>query len=449
MTISTKIALIFSIISSFVLIIFGVSVYIISKNHIEYDFSERLKKRVDITENFFLEKQSFSKEEFIKIKTQFSHTLNKEKEEVVELSKTTQPKFNTKYSKQLIEQLIHESNLVFIENNRQGASKIFNVNHKKFLIIVTAYNEQGQDYLAFLMSRIILLINLGIPFLFILFIFITRQTLSPISKKIELANKISANNLHERLKVINPKDELGQMALAFNNLLDRLEKSFEAQKLFITNASHEIKNPLTAIMGEAEIAASKERSSKEYLASFNIILTESERLNLTVNNLLQLSKVSADEFSISFTKINFHTFFNQLIASYNFINPNNRLLKTKILTQNIVIKGNRDLLKTAITNLLDNACKFSNNQTVELETVQKGKHIILNIKDYGIGIPKKDISKITEPFFRASNTISVKGSGIGLSLTKKIIALHHGDFFIDSKENIGTTITIKFPIAMD
>src|SRR5690606_15674699 len=116
--------------------------------------------------------------------------------------------------------------------------------------------------------------------------------LRPISEKIRKANSISVSNLHERLRVFNPDDEIGQLAIAFNRLLDRLDDAFSSQKLFVANASHEIRNPLTSIMGEADLALDKERSPKEYQEALRTIQTEADRLNMLVNNLLQLSAVS-------------------------------------------------------------------------------------------------------------------------------------------------------------
>jgi len=443
MKISTRISLLFSIVSSLVLVAFGISVYAYTKNHINSDFEERLKKRVDITENFFLEKETFSKQEFEKIKEQFFHTLNNEKEEVVDITKTSKPKFKYTYSKQLKYYLLNNDNYVFNEKGRQGASKIFNVGNKKYLIIVTAFNDVGKNYLSFLLNQIQLLIVLGVIILFFLSILISKRILLPISKKIKHANLISANNLHERLKVVNAKDELGQMAIAFNDLLDRLEKSFEAQKSFISNASHEIKNPLTAIMGEAEIASSKDRKTEDYLESFSIILTQAERLNLTVNNLLQLSKIN-DGGIVKFEKLILMDYIIELITSYNFINPKNKILITKI-ESSVTINGNRGLLKTAFINLLDNACKFSDNKKVEISISVVNDKCLLVIKDKGIGIPKDDLNKISNPFYRAKNTTSIKGSGIGLSLTKKIIEIHNGSLKIESIENKGTTIFVSLP----
>jgi signal transduction histidine kinase len=449
MKISTRIAIVFSMISSVILIVFGISVYLYSKSNIENSFFNRLSKRVDITENYFLEKGSFSTLEFDKIKTQFSHTLNEEYEEIIKINTFSKATFKYYYPKKVKNRLLNSNNLMFRYGKRQGASKVFKIENNTYLVIVTAQNLNGYNDLSFLLKGIMYFILLGIPILFILFFIITKKTLRPISKKIDRANKISATNLHERLEVINPKDEIGQTAIAFNRMLDRLEKSFESQKSFISNVSHEIRNPLTAIMGEAEIASSQKRSEAEYQKSFSIILTESERLNSTLTNLLQLSKISVNESSVKMETILFDSFIYELKENFTFVNPeHNILLQFPQSSENIdyEISGNKNLLKTAILNVFDNACKYSSNKIVMVNLLKGNDFITLSVLDKGIGIPQKELPTIGSPFSRASNSFLVKGSGIGLSLTKKIITLHEGKLSIESIEGKETKVNLILPI---
>jgi signal transduction histidine kinase len=434
-----------------ILVLFGVAIYIFNVRHAKSEFSERLKQRVEITENFFLEKTSFSEREFEKIRDQFLHTLPRETEEVIELGQSSHPEFINEYPKELQEDLVRSQSFSFELKEAQGESKIFRTHGKNYLIIVTAVDEIGMQNLSFLFNRMIVLILFGIPIIFAVCFIITKRALHPLSKKIRHANKIGVKNLDERLNVINPKDEIGQMAIAFNKLLDRLEKSFEAQRAFIANASHEIRNPLTAIMGEAEVTSNKDRSPEEYKESLGIILQEGERLNLTVNNLLQLSKVISNEEVIQFETINFIEFLKQVIQSYSFLNPKNQLkLKVPLKRdKGAFLYGNVNLLKTALINIFDNACKFSENKEVKVSMSSEDEFFRLIIEDKGIGIPSQELEKISEPFFRGSNTLRLKGSGIGLSLTAKIVELHKGELNIESELDKGTRISIKFPYFAD
>ncbi|MFB0925601.1 MAG: histidine kinase dimerization/phospho-acceptor domain-containing protein, partial [Vicingaceae bacterium] len=325
MKISTRLAITFSIISSVIFITFGLTIYVFESNYRKQSFQERLKQRVVITEKIFLEKESFSPIDLEKITNQFLHTLPEETEEVIQIKKNFEPVFKYKYPKKVKSDLSKNNTLEFEYSEIQGESGIFNVKGKEYLIIVTAVDHVGLKNLSFLKNIIIILLLLGIPLISIGSFIIARRALLPISKKIDKANTITATNLHQRLNVHNPNDELGNMAIAFNKLLDRLEESFEAQKAFIRNASHEIRNPLTAIMGEAEVINSRVRTTEEYQKSLTTILSEAETLNLTVNNLLQLSKVNANEESINYHTLQFNDFLIEIKESFDFLNPKNQV----------------------------------------------------------------------------------------------------------------------------
>jgi signal transduction histidine kinase len=449
MKISTRLAITFSIISSVIFITFGLTIYVFESNYRKQSFQERLKQRVVITEKIFLEKESFSPIDLEKITNQFLHTLPEETEEVIQIKKNFEPVFKYKYPKKVKSDLSKNNTLEFEYSEIQGESGIFNVKGKEYLIIVTAVDHVGLKNLSFLKNIIIILVLLGIPLISIGSFIIARRALLPISKKIDKANTITATNLHQRLNVHNPNDELGNMAIAFNKLLDRLEESFEAQKAFIRNASHEIRNPLTAIMGEAEVINSRVRTTEEYQKSLTTILSEAETLNLTVNNLLQLSKVNANEESINYHTLQFNDFLIEIKESFDFLNPKNQVsLSVENDSKEFSISGNKNLLKTAILNLFDNACKFSSNNKVEVSLKKDKNWLILSVKDLGIGIENNEVKKIITPFYRGNNVINIKGSGIGLSLTSRIINLHEGVLEINSEIGIGTEVQVILPLIL-
>jgi methyl-accepting chemotaxis protein len=236
MKIRSRISIIFSILTSLVLIVFGATIYLLESYHQTVDFQNRLKDRIEITENFFLEKENFSETEFVKIRKQFLHTLPDETVEVIKLKDNTVPNFKLKNLKPIEDQVLSLNSYSFELKKIQGESKQFRVKGESYLIIVTAIDTIGKENLSFLLVSIMLIILLAIPLIFTISFIITRRALLPLSKKIEHANNISAANLSQRLKVINSNDEIGQLATAFNKLLDRLEVSFDAQKSFISNA---------------------------------------------------------------------------------------------------------------------------------------------------------------------------------------------------------------------
>ncbi len=450
MKITAKLSIIFSVIASVALVIFGVLVYVFTLNHNDEVFKERLSDRVKITEKLFLEKETFSAIELEKIKDQFLRALPEETEEVIELKNDLVPVFRYEYNDQNKQQLIINESYSFQEGIRTGVSNIFNVNKKRYLIIVTAVDVVGIQNLVFLRFRIIILIFIVLPLLFIISFVVAKRALRPLTDKIHHANAISASNLYERLQIINPNDEIGELAIAFNKLLDRLEASFKTQKSFISNASHEIRNPLTAIMGEAEITGAKFRTTKEYSDSLKIILQEAERLNLTVNNLLELSKVRATKEDIKLEILEFDEFLKEIKNSFDFVSPDNNVSISIIKAQTGLysVAINKNLMKTALFNLLDNACKFSENKPVRVKLTNVGNWLSLTIEDDGLGISKKDLLQIKEPFYRGENTLHINGSGIGLALCEKIITLNNGTLTIDSLLNKGTKIIVMLPFQL-
>jgi len=246
---------------------------------------------------------------------------------------------------------------------------------------------------------------------------------------------------------------LGQLAMAFNGLLDSVEQAFHTQKLFIDNASHEIRNPLTAIIGESEVALERPRERKEYVHSLKSISREADRLNILVNDLLQLAGINQKEVSFSREAMPVHELLalamEKLANLHSRENPRINLPLEDNVVYETVVEGNRQLLATAFFNLLDNASKFSGFKLVDVSVrlVHSG-HVEVSIADHGIGIPAKDIKNITQPFHRASNVRTIRGTGIGIPLTLRIIELHGGTFTIDSTMN-GTTARVTLPIKQD
>lgn len=436
----------FSVIASTIFVVFGISIYVFSSLHRKNDFRERLRKRVVVTEKMFLEKETFSPEEFEKITNQFLHTLPHETEEVVEIINGKSLTFSYSYPDWVRDQLLVENVFEFEQFPLAGLGRRFEVHGKSYLIIVTAIDQDGHQNLSFLKYRIIFLILIGIPVIFLSSFIMTTRALSRLSKKLDHVRAITANNLDQRLNVKNAKDEIGKLGVSFNKLLDRLEASFEAQKSFISNASHEIKNPLTAILGEAEIAISKTRTTEEYVEALQKILIEAEGMNLTVNNLLQLSKVTASEGQLNLEVFDFRPFLHQIRESFDFMNPENQInLQLPPGSEPYFISGSKSLLKSAILNVFDNACKFSGNQPVQV-TLGRGKgQVILEIQDAGIGIAEKDLKNVTDPFFRGSNAMKINGSGIGLALSAKIVELHEGRLEVTSEIRKGTLVLFNFP----
>lgn len=362
--------------------------------------------------------------------------------------KTAEDSLKSHFPPDFVEELFREKYADFQAGEKEGAGRVFEKEEEDFVVVVAAIDRQGKAQLENLKTFLLAGFLLSVPLLYLFGRLSARHILKPLAGKIQKARRISASNLHLRLIVYNEKDEIGQLAIAFNEMLDRLETSFEMQRNFISNASHEIKNPLTAIIGEAEVSLERRRKPEEYIESLLNISKEADRLDALVDSLFSLAKTGFEESPPEQEETRLDEVLLEARLKADRAYPENRIkLDFSDLPENpelITIYGNPNLLQVAFTNLIENACKFSGNQEVHVKLSVREKAVQFRISDKGVGIPPQDINNILQPFYRAGNARTFKGFGIGLSLTDKIIRLHRGQMVIVSEEGKGTTIEIDF-----
>lgn len=321
---------------------------------------------------------------------------------------------------------------------------------KKIIVIVSAENAYIKNQLTNLRTILVFGFFLSTGLTFFLGFLFSRQIFSPIRKMTQEVRGINTENLHRRLVISENKDEISDLARTFNNMLDRLETSFESQNNFVSNASHELSTPLTSIIGEAELALQKERSVDRYKDAMEIILKDAERLKAIIQSLLNLAQTGFDGKKQQLIPIRADEIILNAKRAVDRIYPDNKvMIDYSLMPENenrLSILGNESLLTLALTNIILNACKYSDNDLVRVSISTSNNHVILRIQDKGIGIPAKDISYIYDPFFRASNTGKVKGYGIGLPLARNIIRIHKGELNVSSVVNEGTLVVIHLPI---
>ena len=214
-------------------------------------------------------------------------------------------------------------------------------------------------------------------------------------------------------------------------MVDRIDAAYQSEKAFISNASHELNNPLTAIQGECEISLLKERSPEEYQAALRRIATETSRIIQLIKHLLFLSHGDKEIQKSAMETIFLADFLMQFSSARISFSPDNF---------SYMIRANPYLLKIAIKNILSNACKYSDDKPVEMRL----RGSVLTISDRGIGIPPEELKRIFQPFYRASNTREYAGHGVGLSLSLRILSTYGAKVNITSDLGIGTSVEIDF-----
>ena len=212
-------------------------------------------------------------------------------------------------------------------------------------------------------------------------------------------------------------------------VLDRIDKDYQVEKMFVNNASHEINNPLTAIQGECEIALIGKHDCEDYQDTLRRISHETDRIITIMRELLMFSHAKYGKIQTTHLEpIRVSELFAQSPAQVKVV-----------VKEDFTLQTDKDLLNIAVNNLVNNALKFANGKPVEV-LIDK-PHI--RIVDHGIGIPSSDLPHVFEPFFRAKNTRSIKGHGVGLALSKAIIEKMGGKISVHSIEGQGTTLDIK------
>jgi signal transduction histidine kinase len=439
---------------SILLFFLGSSVYFYLSNYTYADFYKRLEARVSVAEKYQFESSQKDAQVLKNIRDEHLELLSDEKEYILYCP-------NTNAIKQLADLNSLPINFLNLVNTQQFANfqkdDVFYFGKKRktsegfYFIIVSAKNYYNSHHLILLKKVlftggfIAILIIIYFTYLFSLNFF------NPINKIITKVNSISTDNIHLRLDDNQNSVEINRLATTFNSLLNRIEIAIETNKNFISNASHEFGTPLTAIMGEADVALLKDRTPVEYQETLQKILKQTERLNKISQSLLFLAQIGYKENKLNFTIIRTDELIMQANEIMNQLIPKNNIkIDFDLLPENpkkLKVSGNKELLILAMTNILTNACKYSSNKQVIVSLASTNNEIVIIFKDQGIGIPEAELPFIFDPFYRASNTAAYDGYGIGLPLTQNIIKIHKGELMISSVLHKGVTIQVKLPVA--
>ncbi len=277
---------------------------------------------------------------------------------------------------------------------------------------------------------------------------LARKSLSPVVDMSEQAKRIGSTNLQERLKVSNPGDELGRLADAFNELLSRLNLSFESMREFMADASHELRTPLSVIRGEADVVLSQDRNAAEYKETIEIIQDEARRLSRIVDDMMALARADAGQYPLRIEQFYLNDLVEEACRGMKLIAAANGVSLTLSLGEDVAFSGDEDLLKRLIVNLLDNAINYTpsgGSVSVKLASEQSAVKII--VSDTGIGIPAEDAPHVFERFYRVDKARSRAdgGSGLGLAIAGWIAEAHKGSIDLVSIPGKGSKFTVSLP----
>lgn len=315
-------------------------------------------------------------------------------------------------------------------------------NQGNFIVIAREPKTEFKTQLQSLFH--ILWVASAISILIIFFIarYLSKWAYAPIIKITKQIKNRDAQNFHQPIKVEKTYQELQDLVENYNYLVNRISEIFSVQKNFIDYVSHELKTPISALLGILEVTGQKARSAQEY----QIVLQKSKQyvhdLEDALNNMLLLSGANPS-FEFTTTRIDeiiWKVIENAVIHHQAKIEVNMAVEDQSMLE----LKGNAKLLEIALTNIVENAIKYSHNKPIQFKLLIVDQKLHIYIIDRGIGIPEKDLPNITRNFYRAANAKNHRGKGIGLSLANIIFSLHHIGMAIHNEPEGGTRVTLIF-----
>ena len=361
-------------------------------------------------------------------------------EKMVELLESFHLKDNTSNGK-----------VINIEKNKYFVFKVSRVIKNYKFNIYTLKNVTNENKIYKRLEYLVILFTIiGVVITIIVSKIMSRRILKPINNVIKTAKSISTDDLSKRIEIPKEEDELQNLTLIINEMLDRLETSFENQKKFVSDASHELRTPLAIIKGYAEIIRKRGTTDIDiFVESIDSIISETDNMRNLIQKLLFLAKGEITKINTKFVDIDANEMVHQ-IHSDTVVSTKTHKFHLE-MGEDYKIKGDETLLQQAIRALIiENAVKYSEpNTNIYIKSFIKNGFGRISIRDEGVGISDEDAKRIFDRFYRVdlSRTKATGGTGLGLAIVKRIVEIHNGKIEVDSKMNEGTEISIVLPIG--
>ncbi len=456
MQIRTKLTYQFTILVALILVLFSTAIYYFSANFREQEFYSRLKDKAITTAKLLSQDVKEVNPSILKAIDKYSvNNLPDEKVSIYDFQNILQYNSNDNdtgvATNELINKIRLEKEIHYVEGENEVIGVLFEGQFDRFVVIASAFDKYGFSKLRFLKYVLLVGVLATIGLTVFSGLFFSKQALQPIANVVNQVDNISVSNLYSRVNEGNGTDEIALLAIKFNKMLQRLEAAFVMQRSFVSNASHELRTPLTSLTGQIEVSLMSDKINVETKNLLKSLLDDIKSLNELSNGLLDLAQASLDISEIRLTQLRIDELIG--IATAELL-KRNKDYKISVdfkefpeEEERLILTGNEQLLKVAFINIVKNACKYSADKEAKAIIFFKQGGINIQVADTGIGIPKKDLEHIFEPFFRSENAKTYSGHGIGLTLTERIIKLHHGEITINSELNKGTLVDIFLPYS--
>ena len=458
MKIKNKIIVLFTVVVTTILLIICSSVYYFSSLNRTIQFKERLRNRAMTTIELLCKVKGINKELLQSIDQNMLIALRNKSVIVynatgsVVYSYSDTGNIPVTIGKSVLDATFSsEGEDYYTESQKEVLVIPVKYGKSKFVVVAAAYDKDGHNELDRL--RYVLIFNFIFGFLIsvITGIFFSLRLVVPIKKITQEIKTISSRNFSTRIDTQKPKDELNELTCTLNELLDRLQDSFEMQGRFISNSSHELSTPLTSISSQLEITLQNERSNDEYKTVLYSVYDDVRNLTQLTRSLLEIAKASGTAMGLELSLVRMDELLMNLSSEIKKIDPQYIMeLQFDNFPEEdnlLLIYGNNDLLYSAVKNIVVNGCKYSENHTARVQLNFTAKQLIVVVEDDGIGIKSEEQELIFQPFYRGNNSSYKQGFGLGLSLAYRIIKLHKGNIELENKPTKGSIFKLGFPIA--
>lgn len=454
MKIVTRTALSYAILTAGILFVFAYVLYYVSEKNREDEFNDRLGYKIIWRSEFIFDAKIDNakiKELHLrnkKILNEADISVYNDKKELLftDIPPSSQ---NQKYLDQLIKS--GKDRITWLRRDRQYMAIKYEFDGVNYYIIGSAVDITGRAHVAEFKKDIIVIYFISIIIIFIIGFMFSYYTLKPLKDIIIQIRDISEHNLHKRLVIPKAKDEIYELTETFNSTFNRLEKSFNNHKQFVTTISHEFRTPLSTLIAELELAKELNTTLDDYKISVDNALQDANHASQLSSALLDFARASYDVSQISFTDLRLDEVLAEAKVALLQKNPEYKVgihymdNAANVDEVNYDFHGNPYLLQIAFLNLMENACKYSEDKKCKVEIEILNKNIEIRFIDKGIGIFEEDQLKIFDLFYRGKNKSFNSGNGIGLSIVKRIIEIHQGILEVESKLLAGSIFKVKLP----
>ncbi|MBV8324777.1 HAMP domain-containing sensor histidine kinase [Chryseobacterium sp.] len=413
-------------------------------------YFEKLRNTALISAIYYLEKDELPKDRHAQIKKEYNHLIQNKRVAVYNQNNevTFGQNLNDKnIKKQHLQTVRNNKGLQFMSDNNFYYGIFYPDNQGDFVVFVKSPNDSFQAQMIRLSIIIISVLILGLLAIYFLSRYLSKIVYKPISNVVKRINAVDYHDISTAITSTNTNDEIEDLIKSYNKLLSRISESMLLQQNFINYVSHEFKTPLAAISGNLEVFAQKDRTPEEYRKVARESLDHVFEIENILNNLLLMSGMTKLESSHKQVRIDelVWKIYEKLESKAK---EQHSSIKIQLQVANpalLEFPGNETLLYLALYNIVENAIKYSHDKPVIIILSEKNNLLNIEVKDEGKGIPAEDLVKITETFYRGKNVDRIKGSGIGLSLSKNIFDHHHIAMNINSLINVGTNVLLVFP----